>query len=475
MEESPMPAARIIHTLRDIVGKDHVTTELADRICYSYDATQQEHLPAVVVFPRDAGEISRIMKLANAEKLPVYPRGAGSGFTGGSLPVKGGIALVLTRLDRILRIDADNLVAEVEPGVVTFEFQKAVEAVGLFYPPDPASLKFSTLGGNVAECAGGPRCVKYGVTKDYVLGLEVVTPMGDIIRTGGETMKGVVGYDLTKLLVGSEGTLGVITRITLKLLPLPAAKKTMLVVFDAIDGAARAVSAIVRGKIIPTTLEFMDATAIECVRQATDLAIPEGTRALLIIEVDGDEDLIERQAGRILEIVAPLGVLETRVAGSEQEREAIWQVRRSVSPSLRKVNPDKFNEDICVPRSRLPEMIRTIEKISEALEIPIVNFGHAGDGNIHVNIMVDKEVPGHLTKAEQAIEQIFAATLELGGTMSGEHGVGVTKAPYLPMELDPAAVAYMKAIKRALDPNNILNPGKIFLEDLPAGGNQPAA
>jgi glycolate oxidase len=459
-----MLAARIIHTLRDIVGKNHVTTELADRLCYSYDATQQEHLPAVVVFPRDAGEISRIMKLANAEKLPVYPRGAGSGFTGGSLPVKGGIALVLTRLDRILRIDADNLVAEVEPGVVTFDFQKAVEAVGLFYPPDPASLMFSTLGGNVAECAGGPRCVKYGVTKDYVLGLEVVTPLGDIIRTGGETMKGVVGYDLTKLLVGSEGTLGVITRITLKLLPLPAAKKTMLVAFDAIDGAARAVSAIVRGKIIPTTLEFMDATTIECVRQATDLTIPDGTRAILIIEVDGDEDLIERQAGRILEIVAPLGVLETRVAGSEQEREALWQVRRSVSPSLRKVNPDKFNEDICVPRSSLPEMIRTIERISETLEIPIVNFGHAGDGNIHVNIMVDKEVPGHLTKAEQAIEQIFAATLELGGTMSGEHGVGVTKAPYIPMELDPAAVAYMKAIKRTLDPNNILNPGKIFPE-----------
>jgi glycolate oxidase len=471
-----MLAARIIHNLRDIVGKDHVTTELADRICYSYDATQQEHLPAVVVFPRNAGEISRIMKLANAEKLPVYPRGAGSGFTGGSLPVKAGIALVLTRLDRILRIDADNLVAEVEPGVVTFDFQKAVEAVGLFYPPDPASLKFSTLGGNVAECAGGPRCVKYGVTKDYVLGLEVVTPLGDIIRTGGETMKGVVGYDLTKLLVGSEGTLGIITRITLKLLPLPAAKKTMLVAFDSIDGAARAVSAIVRGKIIPTTLEFMDATTIDCVRQATDLAIPEGTRAILIIEVDGDRDLIERQAGRILEIIAPLGVLETRVAGSEQESEEIWQVRRSVSPSLRKVNPDKFNEDICVPRSRLPEMIRTIEKISETLEIPIVNFGHAGDGNIHVNIMIDKEAPGQLARAEQAIEQIFAATLELGGTMSGEHGVGVTKAPYLPMELDPEAVAYMKAIKRALDPNNILNPGKIFLEELPAAGvSLPAA
>jgi glycolate oxidase len=377
---------------------------------------------------------------------------------------------VLTRLNRILRIDADNLVAEVEPGVVTFDFQQAVEAQGLFYPPDPASLKFSTLGGNVAECAGGPRCVKYGVTKDYVLGLEVVTPQGDIIRTGGETMKGVVGYDLTKLLVGSEGTLGIITRITLKLLPLPEAKKTMLVAFDSIDGAARAVSAIVRGKIIPTTLEFMDATTIECVRQATELAIPEGTRAILIIEVDGDRDLIERQAGRILDIVAPLGILETRVAGSEQESDEIWQVRRSVSPSLRKVNPDKFNEDICVPRSRLPEMIRAIEGIASQLEIPIVNFGHAGDGNIHVNIMVDRAIEGHEEKAETAIRQIFAKTLELGGTMSGEHGVGVTKAPYLPMELDPAAVAYMKAVKRALDPNNILNPGKIFLEELPTAG-----
>ncbi|MEZ4601422.1 MAG: FAD-linked oxidase C-terminal domain-containing protein [Syntrophotaleaceae bacterium] len=456
---------RLIRILKDIVGPGHVSTDKADRICYSYDATQQEYLPDAVVFPANAQEISLVMKMANAEKIPVYPRGAGSGFTGGSLPIRGGIALVLTRLNAILRIDEDNLIAEVEPGVITWKFQQAVEEKGLFYPPDPASLKFSTLGGNVAECAGGPRCVKYGVTKDYVLGLEAVTPQGDIIRTGGQTMKGVVGYDLTKLLVGSEGTLGIITRIILKLLPLPAAKKTMLVAFDSIDGAARAVSAIVRGKIIPTTLEFMDATTIQCVRQATDLAIPEKARAILIIEVDGDRDLIERQAEKILDIVSPLGVLETRVAGNSKESEEIWQVRRSVSPSLRKVNPDKFNEDICVPRSRLPEMIRIIEGISKELQIPIVNFGHAGDGNIHVNIMVDRAVPGHQEKAEEAIERIFAATLELGGTMSGEHGVGVTKAPYIPMELDPAAVAYMKAIKRTLDPNNILNPGKIFLEE----------
>ena len=250
---------RIIKILQDIVGRENVSTDQADRICYSYDATQQKFLPDVVVYPSDAQEISLVLKMANAERISVLPRGAGSGFTGGSLPVKGGIVLVTSRLDKILRIDEDNLVAEVEPGVVTEQFQQAVEKVGLFYPPDPASLKFSTLGGNVAECAGGPRCVKYGVTKDYILGLEVVTPQGDIIRTGGQTMKGVVGYDLTKLMVGCEGTLGVITRIVIKLMPLPEAKKTMLVMFDSIDGAAKAVSAIIRGKIIPTTLEFMDA------------------------------------------------------------------------------------------------------------------------------------------------------------------------------------------------------------------------
>ncbi len=456
---------RILRLIQDIVGETHVSTADSDRLCYSYDATQRRHRPDAVVWPADAEQISRLLKMANAEQIPVYPRGAGSGFTGGSLPIRGGLALVTTRLNSILRIDQENLIAEVEPGVVTEHLQQAVEALGLFYPPDPASLKFSTLGGNVAECAGGPRCVKYGVTKDYVLGLEVVLPQGEIIRTGGETMKGVVGYDLTKLLVGSEGTLGVITRIILKLLPLPEAKKTLLVLFDSIDGAAKAVAAIIGAKIIPSTLEFMDATTIDCVRRATDLGLPEAARALLIVEVDGDASTIEAQAGRILQIVAPLGVVDTRVAANAAESEALWQVRRSVSPSLRKINPDKFNEDICVPRSRLPEMIRIIEAISIRLHIPIINFGHAGDGNIHVNIMVDKAEPDQEQKAEQAIKEIFTATLRLGGTMSGEHGVGLTKAPYLPLELEPGAVACMKAIKQALDPNNILNPGKIFLEN----------
>ncbi len=460
-----MLSDHIIKALDEIVGAANIATSKAERICYSYDATQQSFLPDVIVHPATTDEVSRIMQLANREKLPVFPRGAGSGFTGGSLPTRGGIVLCLERMDRILGIDEENLVATVEPGVVTEQFQKAVERVGLFYPPDPASLKFSTLGGNVAECAGGPRCVKYGVTKDFIIGLEVVTPTGDILTTGGPTMKGVVGYDLTKLLCGSEGTLGIITRIVIKLLPLPEAKKTMLVLFDSIDGAARAVSTIIGDKIIPTTLEFMDGRTLDCVRQATDLDVPAAAQAVLIIEVDGDRDLLDRQASRIAEIIEPLGVVETRIATTPEESEALWQIRRSVSASLRKVNPDKFNEDICVPRSKVPDMIRKVDAIAAKYQVPIVNFGHAGDGNIHVNIMIDKKIPGEMEKAEQAIEEVFKGALSLGGTMSGEHGVGIAKAPYIPLEITPIAAEYMKAIKRALDPNNILNPGKIFLDE----------
>ena len=460
-----MLSEQIINELKSIVGKDNVFTSKADRICYSYDATQQSFLPDVVVHPGSTEEISRVMKLANRELIPVFPRGAGSGFTGGSLPTRGGIVMCTERMDRILLIDEENLVATVEPGVVTEQFQKAVEKLGLFYPPDPASLKFSTLGGNVAECAGGPRCIKYGVTKDFIIGLEVVTPTGDIITTGGPTMKGVVGYDLTKLMCGSEGTLGVITRIVIKLLPLPEAKKTMLVLFDSIDGAAQAVSSIIRSKIIPATLEFMDGRTLDCVRQATNLEVPEGARAVLIIEVDGDREFLDKQAARIAEIIKPLGVVETRIATTPEESEALWQIRRSVSASLRKVNPDKYNEDICVPRSKVPEMIRKVDAIAEKYAIPIVNFGHAGDGNIHVNIMVNKKVSGDTLKAEGAIRDVFKAALELGGTMSGEHGVGIAKAPYIPLEITPEAARYMKAIKQALDPNNILNPGKIFFDD----------
>jgi glycolate dehydrogenase FAD-linked subunit len=451
--------------LKAIVGHENVATERQELLCYSYDATQMEFVPDAVVYPADALEVSAVLKLANATGFAVFPRGAGSGFTGGALPKGGGVVLVTTRMNKILRIDTENLIAEVEPGVVTEQFQQEVEKLGLFYPPDPASLKFSTLGGNVAENAGGPRCVKYGVTRDFVMGLEVVLPTGEIIRTGGETYKGVVGYDLTRLVCGSEGTLGVITKIIFKLLPLPEAKKTMLTIFDSIDGAAKAVSTIIGNKIIPTTLEFMDHATLQCVEKRFSLGIPASGRAVLLIEVDGDRDLIEKQAARIRELIAPLGLVECKVAQDAAESEALWKVRRLVSPSLRDVNPDKFNEDIVVPRSKVPEVIRKIETIQQRYDIPIVNFGHAGDGNIHVNIMIDKEVPGMEEKAHEAIREVFQAALDLGGTMSGEHGVGLAKQPYIPLELKPEQIAAMQAVKHALDPNNILNPGKMFPVD----------
>lgn len=454
----------LVTELVAIAGKDNVLTAMSDRITHSYDATQEKHLPDVVVYAASTEEVSRVVKLANRLNIPILPRGAGSGFTGGTLPVRGGIVLVLTKMDRIIDIDTENLTAEVEPGVVTAELQRQVEKLGLFYPPDPASKEFSTLGGNVAECAGGPRCVKYGVTKDYVLGLEVVTPTGDTIKTGGRTLKNVVGYDLTKLFVGSEGTLGIATKIILKLLPKPAAKKTMLVQFATIDGAAKSVSAIIGAKIIPTTLEFMDAATINCIRDVSTIPLLQNCQAVLIIEVDGDAQLLDKQVQQILAVIKPFGILHTKIAETDEESEEIWQVRRIVSPSLRRVNPDKFNEDIVVPRSKVPDMIRALEKIAADYGVAIVNFGHAGDGNIHVNVMVDLKEHGMAAKVEKVMDEIFAAAVKLRGAISGEHGIGTSKAKYMNMELDIATISYMQRIKAALDPNNILNPGKIFLE-----------
>ena len=451
-----------IEQLRQCVADNAVSLEHADRIVHSYDATQKQFLPDAVVYVSSAQEISAVIRWANDQKIPVIPRGAGSGFSGGSLPVTGGIVLVLTSMNRILEIDEENLVAVVEPGVVTAELQRTVEQLGLFYPPDPASKEFSTLGGNVAECAGGPRCLKYGVTRDYVLGLEVVLPTGEIITTGGRTLKNVVGYDLTRLFVGSEGTLGIVTQIILKLLPKPEAKKTMLAQFKSIDGAAKAVSAIIGGKILPTTLEFMDRTTISCVRKNSPIPLPDSCEAVLIIEVDGERQHLDGQMENIQEIIKKLDILNIDVAATHDESERIWQVRRSVSPSLRAIKPDKFNEDIVVPRSRVPEMIRALETISKKYEVAIVNFGHAGDGNIHVNIMVDLQEPGMRQKIELVIEEVFQTAINLQGSISGEHGIGTAKSRYIAKELGPDTLACMQRIKKTFDPNNILNPGKIF-------------
>ncbi len=455
--------SQILEKLTAIVGEKNVSVAVTDKITHSYDATQERFLPDAVIYASSTEQVSKVMKLASEHKIPVLPRGAGSGFTGGTLPVQGGIVLVLTKMDKILDIDTENLIAEVEPGVITAELQRKVERLGLFYPPDPASKEFSTLGGNVAECAGGPRCVKYGVTKDYILGLEVVTPQGDIIQTGGKTLKNVVGYDLTKLFVGSEGTLGIVTKIILKLLPKPEAKKTMLVQFDSIDGAANAVSEIVGAKIIPTTLEFLDKSTIGCIRSASSIPLSESCEAVLIIEVDGDRSELDRQVERITKVIEPLGVVSTKIAVTDEESEEIWSVRRIVSPNLKKVNPDKFNEDIVVPRSKVPDMIRALEAIAEKYNVTIVNFGHAGDGNIHVNAMVDLKEEGMAEKIEKVLDEIFSSAVGLGGAISGEHGIGTSKAKYMSVGLNEETINCMKQIKATFDPQNILNPGKMFL------------
>jgi len=450
----------VLKELKAIVGADNLSTSPEELVVYSYDATQRESLPWAVVRPVSPEEVSRILRLANQELFPVVPRGAGTGMSGGSVPVCGGVVLSFERMNSILEIDEENLLAVVEPGVVTGDLQREVEARGLFYPPDPASHKFCTLGGNVAECAGGLRAVKYGVTKDYVLGLEVVLPTGELIRTGARTVKSVAGYDLTKLIVGSEGTLGVVTKIILKLLPLPESVRTLSAFFPSADQAATAASRIMAGRIIPRALEFVDRGALRAVESHLHEDISGGAEAMLLVEVDGPADLTDREIGKIEELVQKTGASRVVRADTEKDRERIWKARRSISPALYALKPKKMNEDIVVPRSRIAEILREIGDIAKRYELMIVNFGHAGDGNIHTNIMHEA---GEAAKAEKAVKEIFAAVLRLGGSISGEHGIGLSKAAYLPMELGQAALDAMQSIKRALDPKGILNPGKIFL------------
>jgi glycolate oxidase len=452
----------IINKLKSIVGKDRLTTAPEELLCYSYDGTGREYPPEAVVFPANTGEISAIMQLANATPFPVVPRGAGSGMTGGALPVAGGVVIALSLLNRILEIDEANQVAVVEPGVITGDLRKKLEKRGLYYPPDPASLKFCTMGGNVAECAGGPSAVKYGVTRDYVLGLEVVLPDGRIIQTGVRTAKGVVGYDLTRLFIGSEGTLGIITKITVRLIPYPSAKKTFLILCKSIMQAASLVAEIL-AKHRPCTLEYMDRTAIQIVRDKLPFALAKTTEALLLLEVDGDAPSVAIQAAALQKfLAAERDLLSVMQAEKADEIDALWTARRSVSPAAFTLKPHKISEDVVVPRSRIPELVLFVESLAAENGLTIFTFGHAGDGNIHVNIMLDKNAPQEVDRAEIATKALFEEVIKLGGTLSGEHGIGITKAAFLPLELDEASLDIMRGIKKFFDPNNILNPGKIF-------------
>lgn len=458
---SLMLSTTVRKELERIVGRGAVSFSKEDLICYSYDATNESHLPEAVVFADSADQISLILKMANSEGFPVVPRGAGSGFTGGSVPVEGGVVVSTERMNRILEIDAENMTALAQPGVICGDLHSRVEDMGLFYPPDPSSLKFSTIGGNIAENAGGPRGLKYGVTRDYVLGLEVVLATGDVVTTGVRTLKGVVGYDLTRLIVGSEGTLGVVTKARLRLLPLPEASVVMLCVFDRLEDATRAVSAVIGANVIPSALELIDGVCIKAVREFAPEAIAEA-EAVLIIEVDGAADTVREEASRVESVCIEAGASKVTVAKERKEVKGLWKARRAISPSLGKIRPDRLNEDVVVPRSELTALISGVGEIATKRGVIIANFGHAGDGNIHVNVMLDKSDPDEFERAVAAVGDLFELTLGLGGTISGEHGIGTAKAPYLAMELSELEIDVMKGIKRVFDPKGVLNPGKIF-------------
>jgi len=447
-----------------ILGPDNLRLDWETRVCYGYDATNRPSVPHAVAFPESASQVSRILELANDRGIRVVPRGAGSGFTGGAVPVKGGLVLSTERMNRILSVSQEDLVAVVQPGVVTGEFQKEVARLGLFYPPDPASQDFSTLGGNVAECAGGMRALKYGVTRDYVLGLEVVLPTGQILRTGGRTVKNVVGYDLTRLMVGSEGTLGIFTEIVLKLIPLPEARRTVLVFFPTVEGASLAVTRILAQGLLPSAMELVDRACLDCVAKAKPVEFPQGTGAMLLVEVDGSRLSVQAEAHKVARVCQALGSLELRLSQDDSQAESLWGMRKAISPALARIRPHRLNEDVVVPRSRLPLAMERFREIGELFGVPVVTFGHAGDGNIHVNVLYDRSDPEEATRAQRAAEAVMKATVELGGSLSGEHGIGTTKAQFLPMELSSQALALMRSIKALLDPKGILNPGKIFPE-----------
>lgn len=405
-------------------------------------------------------QISRVLAVASAHGVPVVPRGAGSGQTGGALPVDGGLVLNLVDMDRIIKIDPADQVAVVQPGVITADLQRAAEARGMFYPPDPASVEFCTVGGNAAENSGGLRAVKYGVTRDYVLALQAVLPDGRVMRTGKPTMKTVVGYDLTRLLVGSEGTLAVITELTLRLLPKPEAKATVNALFYDLDAAAQAVRAVLMSGIIPTALEFIDSQSLEAVDAHVGLGLPPGVEAMVLIDVDGAPEVVTGQGERLVRLLQNNGGHQVRLALDEAEAAELWRVRRSMGPAMYNLAPSKLNEDVVVPLSRLAETVKAIHAIGEKRGVLIPTFGHAGDGNLHVNVMYAAADQQQNHQAHQAVTDVFALVLKMGGSLSGEHGVGVTKLGYVGAELDPVAMEIMRGIKRLFDPAGILNPHK---------------
>ena len=458
-----MLSPNIVEKLISIVGKENFDQSTVGRLVYSYDATPQfQSMPDAVIAPRSTQEVSEVLRLLNNNNIPVVPRGSGTNLAGGTCPTEGGIVLLFKHMNQILEIDEDNLTVVVQPGVITLDLINAVEANGLFYPPDPSSMSISTIGGNLNENSGGLRGLKYGVTRDYVLGLEVVLPNGDIVKTGGKLAKDVAGYDLTRLLVGSEGTLGIITEATLKLIPMPETKKTLLALYQDIDAAAKSVSKIISNKIIPATLEFLDQATLEAVEDYAKIGLPTHVKAVLLIEQDGPAEVVERDIERIAEICQEQNAESVQIAADPETAAQLSMARRSALSALARLKPTTILEDATVPRSEIAKMVGEIEKIAKKYNVKICTFGHAGDGNLHPTCPTDIRDTEEMARVEAAFEEIFAAAIELGGTITGEHGVGLVKAPYLEWKIGVEGITIMKAIKHAFDPNNIMNPGKMF-------------
>ncbi|MBF0555047.1 MAG: FAD-binding protein [Nitrospirae bacterium] len=448
-------------SLKDILVDGSFSMDKEDLLCYGYDASGIDVLPAAVVWPKSTMDICKLMQFAWQNDIKVIPRGAGTGLTGGAVPAKDSILVSFEKMNKILEIDTRNLNVVVEPGVINGDLQRALGQEGYFYPPDPASLNTCTIGGNVAENAGGPRALKYGVTRDYVMQIEAVLPDGKLIHTGVQTKKSVVGYDLTRLLVGSEGTLAVITKIRLKVLPMPESVITLLAAFASLEQAGKTVSRIIADGIIPATMELMDKMTLVAVNKYKNVGFPQDIEAMLLIEIDGNSRAIQADADKVANICNGFQG-KVKIAEDAASRELLWEARRAVSPALYKISPTKINEDIVVPVTKVPELLTGLQGISEAYGVPIACFGHAGDGNIHVNIMTDKNDKKKYDEAEKLVRKIFKLTIDLGGSISGEHGIGLTKSKYIDMELDSVNLDIMRGIKKLFDTKNILNPGKIF-------------